>query len=152
MFRFWCATEAWWNPSVEPLDFFEEHRISHSSFLTCFPWPTHEIFFCSPWVSSSLFHTLWSYSAPFVIQYSCIIMPNLLTCLFMILYGFFSYRVITTSWWFILFSLAVIVDSLDCAYSVNGDMRYMVYGWGFPYLDYPLEVSISWIRLLSPYN
>ena len=31
-------------------------------------------------------------------------------------------------------------------------MRYMVYRWESPYLDYPLEVSISWIYLLSPYN
>jgi len=28
----------------------------------------------------------------------------------------------------------------------------MVYRGGFPYLDYPLEVSISWIYLLGPYN
>ena len=31
-------------------------------------------------------------------------------------------------------------------------MRYIIYRRGFPYLDYPLEVSISWIYLLSPYN
>ena len=74
--------------------------------------------------------------------YTCIIMPNLLTCLFMVLYGFFSYRIITASWWFILFSLAVIVKSSDWAYSVNRDMRNMVYGWGFHCLDYPLEISI----------
>ena len=28
----------------------------------------------------------------------------------------------------------------------------MVYKWGFSCLNYPLEVSISWICLLSPYN
>ena len=78
--------------------------------------------------------------------------PNLLTCLFLILYGFFSYRIITTSWWFILFSSAVIVDSSGCAYSVDGDMRHMVYKWRFPYLGYPLELSISLIYLLSPCN
>jgi len=44
--------------------------------------------------------------------------------------------------------LAVIVNSSGCAYSVDRDMRCMVYRWGFPYLDYSLEVSISWIYLL----
>jgi len=61
-----------------------------------------------------------------------------------------SYRII--SWWFILFYLVVIMDNLGCAYSVDWDMRCMVYRWGFSCLDYPLEVSISWIYLLSPYN
>ena len=31
-------------------------------------------------------------------------------------------------------------------------MRYIVYRWGFSCLDFLLEVSISWIYLLSPYN
>ena len=31
-------------------------------------------------------------------------------------------------------------------------MRYIVYRWELPCLDYPLEVSISWIYLLSPNN
>jgi len=44
------------------------------------------------------------------------------------------------------------MDSSGCAYLVDKDMRYMVYKWGFPYLDYSLEVSISWIYLLSLYN
>ena len=44
------------------------------------------------------------------------------------------------------------MDNSGCAYSVDGDMRYMVYKWGFPCLDYSLEVSISWIYLLSLYN
>ena len=44
------------------------------------------------------------------------------------------------------------MDISGCAYSVDEDMRYMVYRWGFPYLDYPLEISISWIYLLSLYN
>ena len=29
---------------------------------------------------------------------------------------------------------------------------YMVYKWGFPFLDYPLDVLFSWIRRLSLYN
>ena len=41
---------------------------------------------------------------------------------------------------------------LRLCYSVDGDMRYMVYKWGFPCLDYPLKISTSWIYLLSPYN
>jgi len=48
--------------------------------------------------------------------------------------------------------LTVIVNNSGCAYSVDGDIGYMVYKWGFSYLDYPLEVSISWIYLLSTYN
>ena len=51
-----------------------------------------------------------------------------------------------------MFSLVVIVDNSSGAYSVDGDLRYMVYRWGFSYLDYPLKVSISWIYLMSPYN
>jgi len=61
-----------------------------------------------------------------------------------------SYRII--SWWFILFYLVVIVDSSGCAYSVDRDMRYMVYRWGFSCLDYPLEGSTLWIYLLNSYN
>ena len=60
--RFWCAAKAWWNSSVKTLDFFEEYQINHSSFLTSFPGPSRDIFFCSQWVSFSLFHTLWSVS------------------------------------------------------------------------------------------
>ena len=41
---------------------------------------------------------------------------------------------------------------MDYINSVYGDVRYMVYIWGFPYLDYPLVVSISWIQNLSLYN
>jgi len=33
-----------------------------------------------------------------------------------------------------------------------GDMRYKVYLWGFSYLDYSLNILISWIRNLSLYN
>jgi len=36
--------------------------------------------------------------------------------------------------------------------SGNGDIEHMVYIWGFSYLDYPLNVSISWIQSLSLYN
>jgi len=61
-----------------------------------------------------------------------------------------SYHIIF--WWFILFYLTVVMGNSTCAYSVNGDMRYMIYKWGFLYLDYPLDVSISWTYLLSPYN
>ena len=46
--------------------------------------------------------------------------------------------------------LTVIVDNSGCAYSVDGDTRYMIYKWGFLCLE--LEVSISWTYLLSPYN
>jgi len=84
--------------------------------------------------------------------YVCITVPNLLTFLYMVLYGFFNYCIITASWWFILFYLAIIVDSSSCVNSVDENMRYMVYRWGFPYLNYPLKISISWIYQLSPYN
>ena len=43
-------------------------------------------------------------------------------------------------------------DNSGCMNSDDGDMGYMVYRWGFPYLDYPLDVSISWIQSLSSYN
>jgi len=59
-------------------------------------------------------------------------------------------RIIPDDSYFFIFT--VIADNSGWAYSVDGDMRYMVYRWGFSYLDYPLEVSISWIYLLSPYN
>ena len=36
--------------------------------------------------------------------------------------------------------------------SGNGDIEHMVYIWGFSCLDYPLNVSISWIQSLSLYN
>jgi len=36
--------------------------------------------------------------------------------------------------------------------SDDGDIGYMVYRWVFPYLDYPLNVSISWIHNLSLYD
>ena len=74
---------------------------------------------------------------------TCTTVLNLLTCLLLVLYRFFSYRIITTSCWFILFSCAIIVDNSSFVYSVDGDMRYIVYRWGFSYMDYPLEVSIS---------
>ena len=99
---------------------------------------------------SCYYHIVHSLSLAW--YYTCITMPNLLTCLFMILYKFFSYRINTAPWWFILFSFAVIVDNSGYAYSIDKDMKYMVYRWGFPYLDNPLKVSISWIYLLSPYN
>jgi len=82
-------------------------------------------------------------------HYSWTAVLNLLTYLFLI-YVDNCYHIIF--WWFIQFYLAVIVDSSGCAYSIYGDMRYIVYRWEFSYLDYPLEVSISWIYLLSPYN
>jgi len=44
------------------------------------------------------------------------------------------------------------LSNTSCMYSVDGEVRYMVYRWGFPYLDYPLDVLISWIRRLSLYN
>ena len=88
--------------------------------------------------------------------YTACLMPDitfeLLSLISWLVYSRFiqilSYRII--SWWFILFYLVVIVDSSGCAYSVDRDMRYMVYRWAF--LDYHLDVSISWIYLLSPYN
>jgi len=39
-----------------------------------------------------------------------------------------------------------------CMHSVDGDMRYNLYIWGFPYLDYFLDVLISWIFQLSSYT
>jgi len=50
-----------------------------------------------------------------------------------------------------MFSLVVIVDSSGCAYSIDGDNWNMVYRWRLHCLNYPLEVSISWIYLLSSY-
>jgi len=37
--------------------------------------------------------------------HTCITVPNLLTCLFLVLYEFFGYRIINASYWFILFLL-----------------------------------------------
>ena len=37
--------------------------------------------------------------------HTCITVPKLLTCLFLILYEFFGYRIINASYWFILFLL-----------------------------------------------
>ena len=92
------------------------------------------------------------------ILYTACLMPDFtlepLYLTFWLVYSWFirilSYRIIF--WWFILYSLVVTVDSSSCAYSIDGDMRYMVYRWEFSCLDYPLEISISWIYLLSPYN
>jgi len=42
--------------------------------------------------------------------------------------------------------------SSDYINSAYGDLRYMVYIWGFPCLDYSLDVSISWIQSLGLYN
>jgi len=62
-----------------------------------------------------------------------------------------SYRII--SWWFILFYIAVIVDSSGCAYLVDGGMRYIVYRWGFSCLDfssrYQSHESIYWARTIG---
>jgi len=53
------------------------------------------------------------------------------------------------SWWFIHSILTVIVDNSGCAYSVDGDMRYMVYRGGFPCLNYfsryQSHESINWV-------
>jgi len=40
----------------------------------------------------------------------------------------------------------------SCMDSGYGDMRYMIYIWEFSCLNYPLDVSISWIQSLSSYN
>ena len=40
----------------------------------------------------------------------------------------------------------------SCTNSDDGDMGYVVYRWGFPCLNYPINVSISWIHNLSLYN
>ena len=40
----------------------------------------------------------------FASQCTCTTVLNLLTCLLLVLYGFFSYRIILASWWFILFT------------------------------------------------
>ena len=84
--------------------------------------------------------------------YTCITVPSLLTYLSLVLYRLFGYHIIKASWHFILFSLVVIMDSSGCAYSIDGDMKYIVYRWELSYLDYPLEISILWIYLLSLYN
>ena len=44
------------------------------------------------------------------------------------------------------------ISSSGCIHSDFGDMRYKVYIWGFSYLNYPLNVLISWIQQLSLYN
>ena len=60
---------------------------------------------------------------------------------------------LTYFWVFTLFFLFCYCEgNLGCINSAYGDVRYMVYIWGLPYLDYPLDVSISWIHNLSLYN
>ena len=48
--------------------------------------------------------------------------------------------------------LSDIDDNLGYIHSVNGNIRYKVYLWGFSCLDYPFDILISWIRQLSLYN
>jgi len=49
-------------------------------------------------------------------------------------------------------STILTLSNSGCIYLVDGEVRYMVYRWGFPYLDYPLNVLISWSRRLSLFN
>jgi len=112
------------------------------------------IFYIPDFTTCALLH----WSPAITILYIACLLPNItlvLLCLvFLLAYSLIymepSYRII--SWWFILFYFAVIVDSSACAYSIDGDMRFMVYRWEFSYLEYPFEITISWIYLLSPYN
>jgi len=62
----------------------------------------------------------------------------------------------TWLWYLTYFSIPVHVvlllcyaeDNSGCINSDDGDMRYMLYIWGFSYLDYSFDVSISWIQNL----
>jgi len=97
---------------------------------------------------SSCYHIV--YSQYLTRHYTCTTILNLLTCLLLILYRFFSHRMVIATCWFILFSYVVIVDSSGCVYSVDGDLRYMVYRWGFLIWIIPSKYQshepINWAR------
>jgi len=73
------------------------------------------------------------------------------------------YYIIKLSWSFPLYAICDTVikpgvlilllwGNSGCMNSGNSDMGFMVYIWGFSYLDYPLNVSILWIQSLSLYS
>ena len=89
--------------------------------------------------------------------YYCTLPPDLLTSgfiwliwlSFIFIASYLSHDLGTrhTPWYlFMLLSYSAIWGNSGYMHSVDGDMRYMVYIWGFPYLDYSLYVLISWIH------
>ena len=44
------------------------------------------------------------------------------------------------------------LSNSSCVRPIDGEVRCMVYRWGFSCLDYPHDILISWIQRLSLYN